>query len=169
MEQNLKDNQILKGRVINFYNQNKVKTYVFVFILILATTIFTFTKYQKEQKNILVAEKYVQAEIQLASNKRDNARKLYEEIILSKNEFYSILALNTIIEKNLINDKNEIIKYFDLLGKLISTKDQQDLITLKKALYLIKESDIEKGNNLLKKLIDKNSTLKPIVQELLGK
>jgi hypothetical protein len=31
--------------------------------------------------------------------KKEIMQKIYEEIILSKNKFYSILALNTIIEK----------------------------------------------------------------------
>ena len=31
---------------------------------------------------------------------KDKSKEFYEEIIKSKNKFYSILALNTIIEKN---------------------------------------------------------------------
>ena len=41
-----------------------------------------------------------------------NQKILFEEIILSKNKFYSILALNTILEKKLEKDKNKIIKIF---------------------------------------------------------
>ena len=37
----------------------------------------------------------------------------------------------------------------------------------KKSLYLIKISQIEKGNELLQKIIDSNSTLKSIAEELL--
>ena len=62
-----------------------------------------------KKKNISLAEKYVQAEILLSSNKNEKAKKLYEEIILSKNKFYSILALNTVIEKDLIFDKKKLL------------------------------------------------------------
>ena len=44
-----------------------------------------------------------------------------------------------------------------------------DLITFKKALYLIKTSDEKNGNDLLKKLIDKNSKLKSISQAIIIK
>ena len=37
--------------------------------------------------------------------KKETAAKYYEEIILSKNKFYSVLALNAILEKELIKDK----------------------------------------------------------------
>ena len=123
----------------------------------------------RQKKNILIAEKYVKAEIYLTSNKPENAKELYEEIILSKNRFYSILALNKVIEKTLISDKNIILKYFNILENSISKEDQKDLIILKKALFLIKNSENQKGENLLKKLISKNSVLKTLSLELLGK
>ena len=71
-------------------------------------------------------------------NQTDKAKKIYEEIILSKNKFYSILALNTIIEKNLIKDKEKILEFFEIVEKSNFKKDQKDLIALKKALYMIK-------------------------------
>ena len=41
----------------------------------------------------------------------------FENIIESNNKFYSILALNNIIEKNLISDHEKIIGYFSLIEK----------------------------------------------------
>tara|TARA_Y100001958_G_C20797356_1_gene262199 strand:- start:41 stop:550 length:510 start_codon:yes stop_codon:yes gene_type:complete len=169
MEQNVQDKIDLKQKILTFYNYNKKKIYFFILILFIIIISIIFYKYNSEQKNILIAEKYIQAGIQLSSNKNDDAKKLFEEIILSKNEFYSILSLNTIIEKNLINDKNKILKYFTILEKSITSKEQVDLIIFKKALYLIKVSDIQKGKNLLKQLVDKNSNLKSIAQEILNK
>ena len=46
---------------------------------------------------------------------------------------------------------------------------QKDLIILKKALFLLKFSDAEKANNLLKKLKDKDSNLKLILDEIIDK
>jgi len=92
-----------------------------------------------------------------------------EEIVLSKNDFYSILALNLILEKNLITEKKKIIKYFKILEETTSAKDKNDLIKFKKALYLMKNSDNEKGENIMKNLMDQNSNLKPIIKELLEK
>ena len=79
------------------------------------------------------------------------------------------MSLNALIEKNLISDKNKILKYFDILENSITLKEQEDLILLKKALYLLKEKEFKAGNNLLQGLIDKNSNLKIIAEEILRK
>ena len=55
------------------------------------------------------------------------------------------------------------------MEETVKQKDRQDLIILKKALYLKKINNSEEGNNLLKKLIDKNSSLKKIAQEIMAK
>ena len=126
-----------------------------------------FLNYKNEKDNELVAENYIKAGIYLASNKKKDAIKIYDNIILGKNDFYSILSLNTIIEKNLISDQKTIIKYFEVLEEKISNKEQENLILLKKALYLIKIEDVQNGNNLLKSLAERDTILKTVVQDLL--
>tara|TARA_B100001063_G_scaffold240998_1_gene267076 strand:- start:303 stop:812 length:510 start_codon:yes stop_codon:yes gene_type:complete len=169
MEQSIENKTELKTKLLNFYNSNKVKIYFLIFIIILILISFTFIKYKNEKNNTIVAEKYIEAGLNLTSNQKDKAKKIYEEIIYSKNNFYSILALNTILEKNLISDNDKILEYFEILEKSSSLKSQKDLITLKKALYLIKENDTQNGNNLLKELIENKSSLEPIAQEILDK
>ena len=169
MDQSLENKFSFKNKVTNFYNLHKNKIYVFSSILILALILFTYIKLDNERKNIKVAENYIKAGIYLSSDNKDNAKDIYEEIILSKNNFYSILALNTIIEKNLISDKKKILDYFLIIENSNLTNEAEDIIILKKALYLIKETDIQKGKNLLEGLIDKNSHLKSIAEELLKK
>ena len=58
------------------------------------------------------------------------------------------------------------MKCFKVLDESISSKNQKDLISLKKGIYLIKNSDIQRGNKILKKLIEENSSLKVLAQEL---
>lgn len=167
MEENLENKLILKDKLINFYIFNKKKIFISIFFTLILIG-FLILKIEKDKKeNSLISEKYVQAGLYLTSKKIDEARLLYEEIILSKNEFYSILSLNTIIEKNLISDTNKILNYFNVLDEIISSKNDNDLITLKKALYLIKIKDSQKGKLMLQSLVDKNSKLKPIAQEIL--
>ena len=155
MEQSADNNRELKDKIWNFYTSNKLKIFSIILVILLAFFSFFFVKYSNEKKNIAIAEKY------------SKAKATYEEIILSENNFYSILSLNTLIEKNLISDKKKIINYFNALEKSISSKDQKDLIKLKKALFLYKENEIESGNSLLKELIEKNSNLKKIAQDLI--
>ena len=167
MDQSAENNKEFKDKILNFYSLNKLKIFFTILIIILAIFTFFFMKYSNEKKNVIVAEKYIEAGLYLASSDMSKAKAIYEEIILSENNFYSILSLNTIIEKNLVSDKNKIIDYFKTLEKSITSKDQKDLIKLKKALFLFKESEIEAGNSLLKELIEENSNLKKIAQDLI--
>ena len=169
MEESLENKINLKNKLIKFYNIQKVKIYSLIFILIICLISYAFLKYKNEKKNILISEKYIKAGFYLASDKKDSAKDLYEEIILSGNRFYSILALNTIIEKELVLDKNKILKYFEILKRSVTAKNRQDLLTFKKALYLIKISDTKDGNELLNNLISSESILKPAAEELLKK
>lgn len=167
MENKLENRIELKNRLIKFYNFNKKKFYISLFFLIIILFSTFILKNNKERKNIFISEKYVQAGIYLKSERNNEAKILYEEIILSKNKFYSVLALNVILEEKLSLSNNEIIRYFEILENYISADDYSDLVSFKKALYLIKDSDFKKGNDLLKNLIDKNSKLKSLAQEII--
>lgn len=167
MENKLENRIELKNKLIKFYNFNKKKLYISLFFLIIILFSTFILKNNKERKNIFISEKYVQAGIYLKSERNNEAKILYEEIILSKNKFYSVLALNVILEEKLSLSNNEIIRYFEILENYISADDYSDLVSFKKALYLIKNSDFKKGNDLLKNLIDKNSKLKSLAQEII--
>ena len=169
MDQNLESNQELKNKIINFYNLNKVKVFFLIIIFLIGVISTIFFKINSERKNILISDKYIQAGLYLSSNNDKKAKILFEEIIQSNNKFYSILAFNTILEKNLISDKKQILKYFSVLEKSVNTLDNKDLIAFKKALYSIKFFDNKTGEDLFKDLINKDSILKPLAQEVLEK
>ena len=67
----------------------------------------------------------------------------------------------------MISDKNKILGYFLLVEKINKSEERSDLLTFKKALYFIKIGNIKEGNNLLKSLINKESTLKNLAQEII--
>jgi hypothetical protein len=169
MDQNLERKQEFKNKIINFYNLNKVKVFFFILIFLIGVISTIFFKINSERKNILISDKYIQAGLYLSSNNDKKAKILFEEIIQSNNKFYSILAFNTILEKNLISDKKQILKYFSVLEKSVNTLDNKDLIAFKKALYSIKFFDNKTGEDLFKDLINKDSILKPLAQEVLEK
>ena len=159
----------LKEKIINIYNLNKKKINITILIFILFTVSTIFVKFKKEKENNLIAEKYIKAGIYLSTDQNNNAKILLEEIILSKNKFYSILALNTIIEKNLILDHKKIIDYMVLAEDITKTSDQKELLLFKKGLYLIKNSKNLEGEKILKDLIKKNSQLKFLAEEIIVK
>jgi|TARA_B110000285_G_C14758691_1_gene438581 hypothetical protein len=169
MEQNLNNKKDFKNKIIFLYKNNKLKIYSLVTILLIVLFSMTILKIINEKTNNLMSEKFVKAGLYLSSNNREKSKDLYEEIILSKNKFYSILALNTILEKDLVTDKNKIFQYFKIVEELNKPQEQTDLVIFKKALYLIKISNIKEGNELLKKLIDENSKLKLLAEEILAK
>ena len=122
-----------------------------------------------KKKNKIIAEKYIEAGIYLASNKKEKSRIIYEEIILSKNEFYSILALNTILENKLISDEKKLLEFFEIVEKANSSNYQKDLLTFKKGLFLLKISKIKEGNDLLNSLVKSESKFKQLAEEVLTK
>ena len=169
MEQEINKHTEFKDKLIQFLKRNKNKLLIFFLIIIISIlTIFLLNLYDKK-KNILASEKYIQAGLFLTHGKSEKSKKIYEEIILSKNKFYSILALNTILENNLEPDKNVVLNYFRILEELNISSEQKDLIKFKKALFLIDNSNIEEGNRLLKNLIDSESALKKIAEEIILK
>ena len=169
MDQNSENKLDFKDKIKNFYLLNKIKIYLLIISFLVVIIFLILLKFYNEKQNSIVAEKYVQAGISLTLENKEAAKLLLEEIIISENNFYSILALNTLIEKNLVTDNAKILKFFEILENSISTKEKKDLIKLKKALFLIKNSDIQNGHNLLKILIKENSNLKSIAQEILEK
>ena len=169
MDQNLERKRELKNKIINFYNLNKVKVFFFILIFLIGVISTIFFKINSERKNILISDKYIQAGLYLSSNNDKKAKILFEEIIQSNNKFYSILAFNTVLEKNLISDKKQILKYFSVLEKSVNTLDNKDLIVFKKALYSKKFFDNKTGEDLFRDLINKDSILKPLAQEVLEK
>ena len=168
MEQNVSNKTELKDKLTYFYNTHKLKILLITGAFIMIVILFLFLKINSEKNNSLIAEKYIKAGLYLSENKKDQSKNLYEEIILSKNKFYSVLALYSILEKELVTDKDKILKYFILVEKINKSEKRDDLLSFKKALYLIKVGNTKEGNDLLKNLINKKSKLKTLAQEIIS-
>lgn len=167
MSESLEKKKDLRDRIILYLKGNKRKILLSIAcVLLIIFSIISFNIY-KLNKNELISEKYIQAKLLLQNENKSEANKILEEIIFSKNKFYSILALNTILERNLIEDRVKIIEYFKLLEKMNIEEEQRDLIVLKKALYLIKHSDKEKGYEILKEISNSDSPIKFLAKEIL--
>lgn len=159
----------LKEKLENIFKKNKIKILFILVTLIIFFGLFLFINENKKQKDIKFSEKFIKVNLLLANEKsNDKTNYLLEEIVLSGSKFYSPLALNLILEKNLIQDKEKILKYFSIIENLSYSQELSDLILFKKALYLIKIKENEIGNEILKKLINKESDLKFAAQELIN-
>ena len=169
MENNIENKIELKDKINSFFKEYKVKIILLICIFFIFLIITAALKINFEKKKKLISEKYITAGLYVASNEIEKSKQIFEEIILSKNKFYSILALNTILEKNLVTDKKKMLSYFEIVENVIENEEQLELLMFKKALYLIKNLEIEEGNKLINTLIKKNSKYNSLFEELLVK
>ncbi len=167
MDQDIDKNLEFTNKLKLFFIKQKIKIILIFFAFFVISIIFLWMKIIQEKENISISEKFIKANIYLSSENKDKSKELYEEIIKSKNKFYSILALNTILEKELENNEDVIINYFDILQDLSIPPEQKDLLIFKKALYLIQISKTEEGETLLRRLSNSNSYLKNISDQIL--
>ena len=167
MEQNLNNNTEIKARLINFYKENKIKVQIILIGTILIIFLITFLEINKEKKNNLISEQYINAGIFYAKNEKDKAKEIYEDILKTNHSFYTTLALNNLLEKNLERNKNKVLEYFDIVEKLQKNEEQKDILKFKKALYLLKNLENEEAKKLLNELIDNDSKIKKIAEEAL--
>ncbi len=154
-------------RSSNFIKEKKkfiIFFFLSLFILLIGLNILNI---YKDRKNKEISEQYIQAGLFLAKNDFQKSEKILKEIIFSKNEFYSILALNTIIEKNLVKNVEEVLELFEVVEKNNNEKEQKNLIKLKKALYLMKSLNNDaKAQKLLKEIIEDKSSLSSLAIEI---
>ena len=169
MEENIEKKQELKSRLIHFFDKNKFKFFILISLIVIAIFALSLFQINVKKKNSLIAEKYIQAGIFLVNKKNADATLIFEEIIESKNKFYSILSLNTILEKKLLTDKKKILLLFKKIEKIKTTQEQRDLIKFKKALFLINNSEFEEGKKLLQEIVDSQSGLKFLAEEIISK
>ena len=169
MDENLDKKTNNTYNLINIYDKHKIKIYFLIALILSVILSSIFYNIYQENKNNLVSEKYIEAGLYLAKDDKTKSKELFEEIIYEKNSFYSLLSLNTLIEKNLVTDTKKVLNYFEIIESINYSKEQKDLIIFKKGLYLIKNSKDKDGFQLLKNLIEKDSVLKPLAKEVLNK
>ena len=146
-------------------NKKKLLIFILSVLITILIALFFFNFYQNNI-NKKIAEKYIKAGIYLSFKNDKKAKSTYTEIVASKNNFYSILALNNIIENDLENNSDEVLKLFKIVENINIDFEQKNLIKLKKALYLKKISKDEEGNMLLDEIIADNSIWKETAIEI---
>jgi predicted negative regulator of RcsB-dependent stress response len=145
--------------------KKKLLIFILSILIIILVALFFFNFYQNNI-NKKISEKYIKAGIYLSFKNDKKAKSTYTEIVASKNNFYSILALNNIIENDLENNSDEVLKLFKIVENINIDFEQKNLIKLKKALYLKKISKDEEGNMLLDEIIADNSIWKETAIEI---
>ncbi len=168
MEQNIDSKIDFKSRIINFYKENKIKTQLFFLTILISLILIILLQAYYEKKNNQISELFINAGIFYTQDEKDRSKKIYEDILKSNNSFYSTLALNNIIEKDLENNDEKILEYFDIIDKLQKNKEQKDLLKFKKALFLLKKLKTKEAKIILNELIESDSKIKNLAEDILA-
>ena len=138
-------------------------------LLILFLGGFGYYADSKKDKKILLSEDYVKAKIYLAKEKKGEALDILKNVVLANDPAYSTLSFFLILNRNLINDREEVLNLFDhLLTNNKFDKEIRHLLLYKKALY---KSDYLNESELLeevKPLLEENSLWRAHTLILLG-
>ena len=167
MENEVQNRSNFTTNIVNIIKKKSKLIYTFVILNIISLASMGYFTNTLDSKNKKISEKYIQAGIYLTSKDKINSKKLYEEIILSKNKFYSSLALNKILENELEQKNQNILNYFDILESIKLEKEKKNLIKLKKSIFLIKISKEDEGKKILNEIISDNSIWSGTATELL--
>ena len=166
MENENLNNQDFIEKISTFIKKKKgIFLTILILIIVGLSTLIFFDSY-KEKRNIRISEKYIKAGIFLKNDNKNESLKLYKEIVSSKNKFYSLLALNNIIENNIENNSEEVLRLFTIVENIKYDKNEKDLVKLKKSLYLMKMSKEKEANRLLEEIISSNSIWKEIALKI---
>ena len=163
------NNETAKEKTIKFFRNNKKKLIVLLIILILIP--FSFFSYQiyLDKNKEKISSRYNLAVTKFEKGNNLEIKKIMIEIINSKDETYSPLALYFIIDNNIEATNEEINRYFDIIINDINLDIEiKNLNIYKKGLF---NSSFISENELLlilKPIINSDSFWKPHALILLG-
>ena len=135
-------------KIKNFFIKNK--KYLIIILSLIILIIFFYFAYGEVQdrKTKSLSEKYNSIVVNFEINNKQIFKKELVEIINTKDETYSPLALYFIIDNDIQSSSEEINKFFDIIINEVSLdKEIKNLIIYKKALF---NSDQAQESELLK-------------------
>ena len=154
---NEKKNTDFKNLILNY--KGMIISILSIFLIILFS--YFFYKDHKNDVKLRISEEYNSAIINY-ENKNPNLSISYmKKLIDSKDSTYSPLALYFLLDNDLLKNKSDINKYFDILiyeTKL--DKEVKNLIIYKKGLYNSNSASEEEILNIFKPLINSENIWK---------
>ena len=155
------DNRTRNERIKNFIINNKKKLISLIIAFIIL--IISFYSYQiyLDKKREDISNRYNSAIIEYEAANKSKIIPILKDIIGAKDATYSPLALYFIIDNNLINDKDEINNFFDILiDKTSLDIEIKNLIIYKKALFNADQTNEIELLNVLNPLLNSDSVWK---------
>ena len=138
-------------------NNKKSIIFIFLTLLIFLFLYFFYIDY-KEDKRLKISDQYSSALIFYDKNNPSSSIKIMKDIINIKDSTYSPLALYFLLDKNLLTNKEEINKYFDILIEETNLDKQvKYLIIYKKGLYNSDSASEEQLLDIFQPLINSDN------------
>ena len=120
----------------SFFLNNKKSVITIILIILLFLFCYFFYIDYKDDKKLQISEQYNLAVIKYDSTNPDSSIKEMIKIINLKDSTYSPLALYFLLDNNLLNSKDEINQYFEILINEVNLDKQVlNLIIFKMGLY----------------------------------
>ena len=161
------DIEIINTQTRNEKIKNFLKNYrvylisFFLLIILVLISYFSFEEYQSSKREKL-ADKYDLAVIRYEADNKYNVIPDLKEVINARDRTYSPLAFYFLLDNDLINSKDEINNFFDIIINDVGLDGKfKELTIYKKGLY---NSDFSNENELLtilNPLIKSESIWKP--------
>ena len=148
-------------KIKNFFINNKrLIISLLLLIVLLLMFFFGFNEFKKREK-IDISNLYNSTIIKHSVENKIETQESLIKIINKKDSTYSPLSLYFIIDNEIIKDKNEVNKLFDIIINKTSLENEiKNLIIYKKALFNADQSNENELLDILKPLINSESVWK---------
>ena len=159
------ENKSLKNQILS----NKKKLSFLAGVIFLSLIYFWWSDYKNKKDRYKNSENFISAKILLSKNENEKSLEVLKNIILTNDEVYSPLSLFVIIDRNLDENRENVLKYFDQIISINSLeKEDLNLIKLKKAIYISDNTDEKDLLKILNPILNSNSVWKYKSLKLLG-
>ena len=148
-------------KIKNFFiNKKRLIISLLLLIVLLLMFFFGFNEFNKREK-IDISNLYNSTIIKHSVDNKAETQESLIKIINKKDSTYSPLSLHFIIDNEIIKDKNEVNKLFDIIINKTSLENEiKNLIIYKKALFNADQSNENELLDILKPLINSESVWK---------
>ena len=153
----------------NYILSNKKKLLLLAGVIFLSLIYFWWADNTKKKDRYKNSEDFISAKIFLSKNENEKSLEILKNIISTNDEVYSPLSLFLIIDRNLDENRENVLKYFDQIISINSLeKEDLNLLKLKKAIYISDSADENDLLEILNPILNSNSVWKYKSLKLLG-
>jgi len=143
------EEKIFEDKIKSFFKKFKIYIILFLFIIIITPIFFQIKIYITKKNNEQVIVSYSLALEELNKNNIVDAKKLFENLLLSDNNTVVLLSLNQLYKINK-ESKNEFSKILDkTISKNSLSEKNTELLKLQKALLIFDSAPESEMLNLL--------------------